>query len=93
VLVDGEEVSLGQPTDFQREGDKRNANIAGSGSKYGGCLSAIKIVAAFDTYTSYVHAVNRRIVAGLEDSHKSMNIVANVKNVGRGLVLITCFMW
>jgi hypothetical protein len=26
VLADGEEVSLGQLTDFQREGDKRNAN-------------------------------------------------------------------
>ena len=36
MLVDGEEVSLGQLTDFRKEGDKRNANIAGFVSKYGG---------------------------------------------------------
>jgi hypothetical protein len=93
VLVDGEEVNLGQLPDFRRKGDKRNAKIAGFGSKYGGCPSSIKTVAGFDTNTSYIPVVNRQIVTGLEGSHKLMNIVANVKNVGRGLVLITCFMW
>jgi hypothetical protein len=45
---------------------------------------SIKTVAAFDTYTSYVHVVDRHIVAGLEGSYKLMNTVANVKNAGRG---------
>jgi hypothetical protein len=79
MLADGEEVSQGQLTDFRREGDKRNANIARFGSKCGGCLSSIKIVAAFDTYTGYVHVANRRIVAGSEGSHKLMNIVCGCK--------------
>jgi len=35
MLVDGEEVGLGQLTEFRMEGDE-NANIAGFVSKYGG---------------------------------------------------------